>query len=483
MSMGGGDPAEKRRGGADAANEAATRRLQRLLSEARCLLWHAVVRAGKTADGAPWFDWEFFIPDETAAQRFLPLAVPAGQRYADAFHHCRPEEDLERMERTSHAALREGRDGYTQEYRCRRADGQTIWIREDVRIDAAAPGRWDLVGICTDITERRRADEDLRHLTAHARCLLWHGTVTDTGLGPGAYHWDTHVFDEAAAQAFLPLDLLPGGERYTAAWYRHRLPEGQRLTDIVSAEALRANLPYYSAEFGCRGRDGAVRWFSEQVHVEPLSPSQSRPVGVCTDITERKRAEEEKNHLLRRMEEGVRQQRAFLRDVLSSVTEGRLQLCDDPDALPSRLPLAFAPIPLAPESLRTLRARTTEIAGSQGHRTDRIHDLLTGAGEAAMNAVVHAGAGVASVGIDEASGRVQVWVEDRGAGIALERLPRATLERGFTTAGTLGHGFWMMLKTIDRVWLLTGPSGTTLVLEQEREAPEASWLSHVAKIP
>ncbi len=40
-----------------------------------------------------------------------------------------------------------------------------------------------------------------------------------------------------------------------------------------------------------------------------------------------------------------------------------------------------------------------------------------------------------------------------------------------TTAGTLGHGFHMMLRTADRVFLLTGPGGTTLVLEKEREAP------------
>ena len=40
------------------------------------------------------------------------------------------------------------------------------------------------------------------------------------------------------------------------------------------------------------------------------------------DITERKQREQER-------QEAAARQRAFLRDVLASVTEGRLRLCDD----------------------------------------------------------------------------------------------------------------------------------------------------------
>jgi signal transduction histidine kinase/CheY-like chemotaxis protein len=138
---------------------------------------------------------------------------------------------------------------------------------------------------------------ELRYVTSHARCLLWHGTVTDWGHGAGSYHWQTQVFDEAAAQAFMPLEVRPY-ERYPDAWYRHRLPEGQRLTNQLSDAALQANEPSYSAEFGCRGQDGQVRWFAERVYVEPLpSPPPGaaghwRVVGVAIDITDRKQTEE-----------------------------------------------------------------------------------------------------------------------------------------------------------------------------------------------
>jgi serine/threonine-protein kinase RsbT len=97
-----------------------------------------------------------------------------------------------------------------------------------------------------------------------------------------------------------------------------------------------------------------------------------------------------------------------------------------------------------------------------------------------MNAVVHAGGGQGSVYADPARGVVQVWVRDAGKGISEEALHRAILEKGFSSAGSLGHGFWMMLKTADRIYLLTGPEGTTVVLEQERTSPEPDWMRHEA---
>ncbi len=91
-----------------------------------------------------------------------------------------------------------------------------------------------------------------------------------------------------------------------------------------------------------------------------------------------------------------------------------------------------------------------------------------------MNAVVHSAKGVGHVFTHE-RGTVQVWVEDEGKGIAVGDLPNATLRRGYSTAGTMGHGFKMILSAVDRVHLLTGGTGTTVVIEQDRAAPLPSW--------
>ena len=44
----------------------------------------------------------------------------------------------------------------------------------------------------------------------------------------------------------------------------------------------------------------------------------------------------------------------------------------------------------------------------------------------------------------------------------------------------MGHGFWMTLQSADRIYLLTGASGTTVVLEQERDEPLPAWMQSAA---
>ncbi len=169
-------------------------------------------------------------------------------------------------------------------------------------------------------------------------------------------------------------------------------------------------------------------------------------------------------------------QRSFLRDALANVTDGKLLLCSDAGDLPPlRGGLHGSAIALTPQDgLRDLRCRTAAAAEANRFTDERVYDLVTAANEAGMNAIVHAGEGVALICFDN-SGTIQIRVEDAGQGISMENLPRAALSRGFTTAGTLGHGLKMMLQATDRLWLLTGPTGTIVVLEQDRSAPEPAW--------
>ncbi len=191
-------------------------------------------------------------------------------------------------------------------------------------------------------------------------------------------------------------------------------------------------------------------------------------IGVQTDITEQREAEEA-------LRQNVARQHALLRDMFASVTEGRLTLCASGADLPPPLTPFAGPIPLSKTGgIRELRRQTLGASVAAGLPDERRYDLETAAGEAAMNAVVHAGTGVGHV-FTHGGGTVQVRVEDAGAGIAVENLPNATLRRGYTTAGTMGHGFKMILKTVDRVHLLTGGAGTTVVMEQDRAAPAPNW--------
>ena len=191
-------------------------------------------------------------------------------------------------------------------------------------------------------------------------------------------------------------------------------------------------------------------------------------IGIQTDITERRMAEDA-------LKANVKRQHALLQDMFASVTEGKLILCASHDDLPDPLKRFAEPVSLsASGGIRELRQHTLGACLEAGIPDARRYDLETAVGEAAMNAVVHTGAGTGYV-FSHHRGIVQVRIEDSGKGIAVENLPNATLKRGYNSAGTMGHGFKMILKTVDRVFLLTGSTGTTVVIEQDRLAPLPSW--------
>lgn len=202
---------------------------------------------------------------------------------------------------------------------------------------------------------------------------------------------------------------------------------------------------------------------------------------MSAELTERRRVEADNVRLLAEAEENAVRQRAFLRDVLASVTDGRLQLCDTAADLPSSPAACLPPVLLSYTSgLRQLRHEALEAAAAVGLSRERGHDLALAVGEAGMNAVVHAGSGTGQVFWDQKQQSVQIRIEDQGEGILVENLPRATLKRGYSTKATLGHGMKMILQTASCLWLLTGPTGTTVVLEQWPELLDttdvAGWL-------
>ncbi|MCU0513017.1 MAG: PAS domain S-box protein [Anaerolineae bacterium] len=130
--------------------------LQQILTSARCLLWFAVVE-----EHGQDFVWRSYVANEEAAHKLLPLALE-GRSYTEAWEDSILPEDSERRRYTFRTHLRFNRMNYTQEMRCRLADGSLRWLTEEVQIRQLTPGRWSMVGVCTDITERKQAEETLR---------------------------------------------------------------------------------------------------------------------------------------------------------------------------------------------------------------------------------------------------------------------------------------------------------------------------------
>jgi len=168
----------------------------------------------------------------------------------------------------------------------------------------------------------------------------------------------------------------------------------------------------------------------------------------------------------------------FLVEILNNVTDGKFRLCIHENDMPKMLTNFVASIKMeTDESLKEMRNHIEQICNSLEFPDERKYDLLTAAGEAAMNTIVHAKWGIVS--IYNNNQEIMVKIEDLGPGIELERIPKATLARGYTTAGTFGHGFKLMLKMIDKLWLLTRAAGTTIILEQMKTEQDPEWLSAI----
>lgn len=357
------------------------------------------------------------------------------------------------------------------------------------------------VSVVADITVRRQAEERQRFLA---------GLVERTRFlsDPEAVSWETvgSVGEFLALSRYLYADIDPlagtvtvhrdfcrGEHVQSVAGTWPLAPWGKVVEELAAGRTI-VNCDYASdprtagdyeaiyQETGIRAnvtvplfRDG--RWvavFSAQmIDKRPWTDDE---VALLEAAAERSWLTIENARLLRAQTEAASRQRRFIREMLFSLTEGRLRLCDAPADLPAPLPEGCDPVDLTARTLRRLRRDAAGAADELQFSSERTHDLVSAVGEAAMNAVVHAGGGEGQVRQDKERGVIQVWIQDQGAGIQDDAIHRATLERGFSSAGTLGHGFWVMLQTCDQVYLLTGPGGTTVVLEQERTLPPPAWM-------
>lgn len=125
-----------------------------------------------------------------------------------------------------------------------------------------------------------------------------------------------------------------------------------------------------------------------------------------------------------------------------------------------------------------MRHGVTDAAKSAGMAASKVEDLAVCVGELVANAIKHARGGQAS--LHKLPDALLFVCEDHGPGIYHINLPQATLQKGYSTAQSLGMGYKGIIHLADKVNLATGSSGTTVAVEMklqpEKIPPQAQVL-------
>ena len=187
------------------------------------------------------------------------------------------------------------------EYARQRPDGEIRWLLGTAcYLGTAASGHQRFGYACVDITDRKRAERDLRESEERLRFAL---ETSHTGA------WDLDLTDHSAYRS-LEHDRIFGYSEPLPHWtyemfLEHVLPEDR---GEVDSRFRRATAKGGDWNFECRIRrtDGGIRWiWAAGRHRSDAAGGQRRMAGIVQDITERKEAEAAFRHSAQQLQDVI----------------------------------------------------------------------------------------------------------------------------------------------------------------------------------
>jgi PAS domain S-box-containing protein len=198
------------------------------------------------------------------------------------------------------AAQEEGKD-YDCEYRMLAADGRIVWFRDQARVVRDAESNIQKVrGLMSDITERKRVEEQQRLQTAALAAAANAIIITDR---EGRFSWVNPAFTRLTGYALEEAlgqtpRLLNSGKQEQAFF--------QRLWEKILAGQV------WQGELVNRRKDGSL--YTEEQTITPVRDERgeiSHFVAIHQDLTERKRVEEQLRLLNEEAERREREAESF----------------------------------------------------------------------------------------------------------------------------------------------------------------------------
>jgi len=268
---------------AEAALRVSEERLHRVLSQADCLLWEANVR---TVGQAGEMDWQITTHPSALDQR---LSGRSDSTYRPGMWLQFSIPEREEIDARSRDAMLTGKPGYVQEFRIVR-DGEVAWVRESVSISRLGPGRFWLVGVAIDVTGQKRIEaarsELLGRLEKIGRQVP--GLVYQFRLRADG----TYCFPYASEGIRDIYRVSPEEVREDASKVFAVLHPDDLALVSESIRNSATKLVPWSHEYRVRFPDGTERWLMGNSVPEREADGGVLWHGFITDITDRKRLED-----------------------------------------------------------------------------------------------------------------------------------------------------------------------------------------------
>ena len=257
------------------------------------------LRLALNAAGMSTWDWDIKADKIEWSENLEPqMAMPQGsfQGHYAAFLELVHPDDRDRVAESISRAIETGAD-YHMEFRMSRKDGGTRWTETRGRVSHDDQGRpIRMIGVDVDITERKRAEEDLRLATERFKVALRDSTIVvfnqDLDLRYTWIHNPAFGYEPSQVIGKRDIDIF------------ERAEDGE-VTEAIKRAVIRSGVT--------RRQEVMIYW--RGVHryydllVDPLRDPNGEIVGVtcaAVDVTERKQAEENYRTLAESLEVEVR---------------------------------------------------------------------------------------------------------------------------------------------------------------------------------
>ncbi len=311
----------------------------------------------------------------------------------------------------------------------------------------AYPSTHGLTVYFRDITRRKNIEEELNDSRARL-------TLAAEAAEIGTWYWDlvrdVLVWDGKCKELFgVPPNISMTYDIFSGMLHQ----EDRERADAALHDALEQHCEY-DIEYRIQNPDSGEKWIHARGSgVYDERGKAVRMVGIAIDVTDLRHAQ---NSLLRAEEQKL----TFYCRLIEAATNGKLVLtrASEIEKL-AQSPLARWTL-TAPSDLAPIRHSITDIASAQGMDDARVSKFAMCLGEVATNALNHAGGG--EISLHRVDDGMMVVAKDGGPGIAALNLPDVALRRQYSTLGTLGMGYKVIISFCDKVYLATGVNGTTV---------------------